>query len=251
MSAVGSAAAQRRDACQVAGAEGCFCSTFEGTAVRSAAGVADWHLVFRQSVGTYLTKEEWHHVGSPDSENFSILDELERFRDTRGKFVFKMLFPDMQAPNYNVWSQISNPVTATSGGVDGYAAIEIHFDSHHWGGLERSARETTLLDGSVHEYWWFYAVGTTIPFFGGIPGPSKKVDKVELYVWEGTCCWHRAEPLFSGVTCLTLIRQSSCADLFQALGFGMLGVRGFHLPSLPIVCLAVLVSAVCVRQRGS
>ena len=161
-------------------------NNFKGLEISSAdcfpVGVADWHLVFRQSAGTYLTKEEWLHVGDPDSQNFSILKELERFRDNSGKFVFKMVFPNMQAPNFNVWSQTSNPVTATSGGVVGYAPIEIHFDSHHWGGLERSARKTTLLDGSVHEYWWFYAIGTTLPFAGGIPGPSRRVDKVELYV---------------------------------------------------------------------
>jgi hypothetical protein len=41
---------------------------------------------------------------------------------------------------------------------------------------------SSYLDGSVNHGHWFYAVGSYVPYSGGIPGPTVVVQKVELWV---------------------------------------------------------------------
>ena len=148
------------------------------TPLRSAEHV----LVFRQTAGTYKDKDTWRNTGTPLEDNFSILDQLETFRRADGTFLLKIVFPELAAPNYNIWKQTSNPVEATSRGVTGYEAVDIHFTGNYWGGLEYSDRTQTLLDGSVDHGNWFYAVGTTLAWSGGMPGPDGTISsKTELY----------------------------------------------------------------------
>ena len=75
---------------------------------------------------------------------------------------------------------------ASSGGVDGYEAIDVPFTQNFWGGLEYNGHQA-LLDGSVdYDYRW-YAVGTSTSLYSdhsgtGYPGPDNKVvQQVELY----------------------------------------------------------------------
>ena len=56
----------------------------------------------------------------PGSDNFSILEDLEKFRLAEGKFEFKLVWPNREGANHQIWKQSTNPVTSTSGGVDGY-----------------------------------------------------------------------------------------------------------------------------------
>merc|ERR1711912_98277 len=123
----------------------------------------------RQTTPMFKDKDEWRslNAGDPENDNYSILDQLESFRGTDGKFLMKMVWPD--SDSYNVWKQSSNPVTATARGVDGYEAIDVRQDSNYWGGLEYSKGKNSLLDGSVdHSNWWF-AAGSTRVYNGGIP----------------------------------------------------------------------------------
>eukprot|EP00670_Eutreptiella_braarudii_P004848 CAMPEP_0174281694 /NCGR_PEP_ID=MMETSP0809-20121228/2085_1 /TAXON_ID=73025 ORGANISM="Eutreptiella gymnastica-like, Strain CCMP1594" /NCGR_SAMPLE_ID=MMETSP0809 /ASSEMBLY_ACC=CAM_ASM_000658 /LENGTH=410 /DNA_ID=CAMNT_0015375393 /DNA_START=34 /DNA_END=1267 /DNA_ORIENTATION=+ len=142
-------------------------------------------LIFHQTAGTYLSKDDWKRYGDPEEDNFSILDELESLRGSDGKFLFKIVWPELPPPNYNVWKQRNNPVDATVGGVVEYEAVEIHFTDQAWGGLEHNTGAGSLLDGSVDLFFFYYAVGSSLPFNNGIPGPyysNPGFQKVELYV---------------------------------------------------------------------
>jgi len=148
-------------------------------------GTGGWKLFFRQTVPTYLTKEQWRlwNVESPDSDNYSILNTIDdNMRGLDGKFEFKIIWPLRSGDNYNIWKQVSNPITAISGGVDGYEAVDVRFTSQYWGGLEYHTANATLLDGSVNHGNWFYAIGSTASWNGGIPGANDAEQLTELYV---------------------------------------------------------------------
>ena len=57
-----------------------------------------------------------------------------------------MIWPQNRGNNSNTWSQISNPLKSTEGGVIGYTAKEINFESKFWGGLEYNSGPQSLLD---------------------------------------------------------------------------------------------------------
>ena len=68
--------------------------------------------------------------------------------------------------------------------VAGYQAVDVHFTSQRWGGLERRGGSPSLLDGSVNHADWYYAVGAREPWGNGFPGPdSASVSVIELYAW--------------------------------------------------------------------
>jgi hypothetical protein len=159
------------------------CAALEDHLVNPTAAVSqlEWKLVFRQTYPHLFSPDEWSkNPGDPTSDNFAILDTLEEFRDS-GKFTFRLHWPDSHFED-QVWSQTSNPVTKTSGGVEGYEAIDVRYTDHSWGGLEHDNGGHTLLDGSVDHNWWFYSVGSQTIWSEGIPGPNAPVHKVELYV---------------------------------------------------------------------
>merc|ERR1712151_1449900 len=92
---------------------------------------------------------------------YAILDELESCRSASGAFTMKLSWPESDLQD-QTWTQTSNPVTKTSGGVDGYACscseCSCPYSSQYWGGLEYN-NQLTLLDGSVSHSNWFYGVG--------------------------------------------------------------------------------------------
>ena len=95
----------------------------------------------------------------------------------------KLVWPDIGGvPSAaNEWKQVTNPVTASGGGVEGYEVVDVQYAGSNWGGLERSGI-SSFLDGSVGTDGWWFAVGTAAVFQGGIPGPDLTVvQSVELY----------------------------------------------------------------------
>ena len=144
-----------------------------------------WRHLFRQTAGNFRSDDGWQRYNPGRySGDFSELDELETCRQTDGKLHLKLVWPDLATPNSNEWKQVTNPVTASSGGVAGYEAVDVNFDQNYWGGLERSATYA-LLDGSVNNNRWMYAVGSAQSWRGGIPGPDNAVQSVELFAMCG------------------------------------------------------------------
>ena len=140
---------------------------------------SNWTLLFRQTAGTYLTKNQWlsHNLNNPDSNNYSRLIQLnDSYRDEDGKFIFKLVWPEHELPNQNIWSQTSNPIKKEP--IAGYEAIDINYTQNGWGGLVYSGKNA-LLDGSVDTNQWWYAIGSTTDFAGGIPGGGFVAKKVE------------------------------------------------------------------------
>ena len=158
--------------------------------VRWAGEKAVYKLLFRQTAGTYLDPvSKWKSVNSdkPDGPNYSILETLDdSYKGKDGKFTFKLVWPLRSGDNHNIWKQSTNPVTETTKKVAGYKAIDVKFTANKWGGLEsgylHGGSPSALLDGSVNDGMWWYAVGSKVAHGGGIPGGAEVEKKVELYV---------------------------------------------------------------------
>merc|ERR1712216_983126 len=104
---------------------------------------AGWKLVFRQTEGTYYSKEKWKEgVNTHDNaqDNFSILKELgnKGYKGTDGKFRFKLRWPKLGGDrklriHQQEWKQTSNPMSQFH--VDGYESIDPPSEGAGWGGL--------------------------------------------------------------------------------------------------------------------
>ena len=168
-------------------------------------------LVFRQTLPFKYARESGGEIWSQaksfnahnnSAPNFSILDQLEGFRShVDGKLKLKLIYPD-DSNRANVWKQSSNPVTRTTGCVEGYEAVDVAWTENSWGGLEHSDCDQTrpnggqcsqcgssFLDGSVDSCQFFFAIALTADsaaFSGTIPGPSdnRGFQKVELFAWS-------------------------------------------------------------------
>lgn len=120
----------------------------------------------------------------PTHNLYSILYLLDNFMSIN-RFTFKL---DWSTEGIkNIWSQQSSPMY--SGGVWGYRGINIAVASNYWGGLEKGSSSSSLLDGSVDHSNWYYAVGSTTTWNGGIPIATEHsttgTDEVQLYVHDG------------------------------------------------------------------
>ena len=90
----------------------------------------------------------------PTGPNYSVLNTLDnKCKDDKGKFQFKLVWPQRKGANYNIWKQSTNPVTEKTK-VQGYEAVDVKFTSQYWAGLEsgyvNSKTPPALLDGSVN-----------------------------------------------------------------------------------------------------
>jgi hypothetical protein len=155
----------------------------------------EWECVFRQTIPNFRPVLDWvryNDDANRDIEDFSILDELEDFRQSDGKLTMRLVWPRVAGANGNTWRQLNNPVKAAVNGVEGYEPLDIYFTAQNWGGLEHTAR-SSLLSGSIDKIgYWFYAVGVeeddwansngihgTIP---GASGDAQSVSRTELWI---------------------------------------------------------------------
>jgi len=157
-----------------------------------------WTRIFRHNISAgyfastadALTK----NTGSPTGTMYSILNKIPDFI-TNGKYRFRLKWPGYTQKN--IWLQTSNPLSDvnTSGVVP--IAVNLYFSTTTpgWGGLELgngahgpANTNSSLLDGSVNTGNWWYAVGSTAAYYGGIPadqtlgGTSFGVPEVELWI---------------------------------------------------------------------
>jgi hypothetical protein len=146
-----------------------------------------WTLVFRHDVagGYFANDVEADSVNkdsaSPNIERkYSILNKIDAIKSATA-YEFRLYYPNENIRNH--WKQTFNP---RSGGsytrpVAGYEPINIDSSGNLWGGLERNGNRA-FLDGSVNHGNWWYALGSKSAYSGGIPGPSRVVKIVELYI---------------------------------------------------------------------
>jgi Fibrinogen beta and gamma chains, C-terminal globular domain len=122
------------------------------------------------------------NVLSPSAAKYSILSRLPGFV-RGGKFEFRINWPGSSSMR-NWWTQTSNPTTSL---ISGYVGIAIDSTSENWGGLEPDG-PNALIDGSVSVPTWFYAIGSYIPWYSGIPSSgtvdptSNGFPRVDLWV---------------------------------------------------------------------
>ena len=114
-----------------------------------------WVLIFRQAM-PYLwpsSAAQSLNPENPDSELFSILDQLEQFRDASGAFTFKLIWPDTA----NRWIQASNPVQELV--AVGYQPIEVPNDEVPFGGLRLATDSGNALVAGSAGATWYFAIG--------------------------------------------------------------------------------------------
>lgn len=159
-----------------------LCSLLLTVTIPKATG-SGWVQICKQTVPTYKPPAEWlKSFGSVDDASYSRLDKLDdSYKGSDSKFHFKLVWPQRQGPNSNEWKQSSNPVKREP--IAGYEEVNVPFKTNRWGGLEYSGSSSCTLDGSVNHGDWFYAIGTSIPWSSGIPGPAgAAAQEVELWV---------------------------------------------------------------------
>merc|ERR1711892_1197864 len=111
---------------------------------------------------------------------YSILDQLERFRDPEGNFHLKVCYPEVKyTPIYpcNEWIQSSNPLHEST--ITGFKAKWIAFPKTSTGGtfsglgLSPQSFGSTLIDETPSHGYWYFAIGALQYWHKNdtIPGP--------------------------------------------------------------------------------
>ena len=151
--------------------------------------------------GLFSSQEEAlnKNPDNPDAELFSILDQLEDYRDHEGILHFELCYPEITGVgggHCNEWTQTSNPLYYST--IQGFQAIALAFphdgNKKPWQGLGRSFAKYSVLDDTPSDDTWWTAIGATAYSAPEhikseedcIPGPrTHMVTKVELYILGG------------------------------------------------------------------
>jgi len=130
--------------------------------------------------------------GNPKAQLFSILDQLESFRSSDGKFRFRLCYPELNNDKKcNEWIQTSNP--ANEAIITGFEAVDLAFTTNGqgntWKGLGKNNQANNanaFIDDAPTQSAWWTAIGAIQNNPNGqttIPGPTPQmVTVVELYV---------------------------------------------------------------------
>jgi len=153
-----------------------------------------WTRVFRHNVagGFYAntTDATTKNTTAPTGDLYSILTWIDNFMGLN-RYTFMMRWPNLN--KRNIWSQRTNPLYDTR--VFGYQEISLDASSNYWNGLElgnnsiTSNGNSSLLDGSVDHTNWFYSIGATSAWNGGLPSAEDINTSgeliVDLYLHDG------------------------------------------------------------------
>lgn len=162
---------------------------------------ATWLQIFHHDTNnnTVWFSDEAEALNCDSQYKFSILDQLEGFRGSDGKFEFLLEYPQDLPNQYNRWKQTDNPATTLEANnstygtpVNGYEAIHVDWTSKGWGGLLKSKNVNnatrTFIDGSTNHASWYYSIGCynnhATDWKDKMPGPdgSTGMKEVNLYV---------------------------------------------------------------------
>lgn len=167
---------------------------------------ATWLRVFHHNTNnnTVWFADEAEALHCNSQYKYSILDELEKFRNENNNFEFLLEYPQDLPDEYNRWIQSDNPATTLedvtlngSKSANGYTAIHIDWNYNYWGGLLKTVKGAgsthparTFIDGSVNHGNWYYAIGcynnVTNDWQDVLAGPNNtpktSMKEVNLYV---------------------------------------------------------------------
>ena len=162
---------------------------------------ATWLPVFHHDTNgnTVWFTDEAEALHCNTEYKYSILDQLEGFRGSDGKFEFLLEYPQDFPNEYNRWKQTDNPATTLEANnstygtpANDYEAIHIDWTSKGWGGLLKSKNVNhaarTFIDGSTNHASWYYSIGCynnhATDWKDKMPGPDgyTGMKEVNLYV---------------------------------------------------------------------
>ncbi|SVA38028.1 uncharacterized protein METZ01_LOCUS90882, partial [marine metagenome] len=138
--------------------------------------IPTWTLLFRQTLGYLWSSSQSLSLNSsdPDNDNYSILDQIDTYKNTDGKYRLRYLDTgdSSTAGRFNDWRQTSN-FTTTSNSVSGYEAVSVYDTGSSWGGLcVNGYNSYSRFDGSPGSTNWWFAIATIYSTWDGgrIPG---------------------------------------------------------------------------------
>ena len=160
-----------------------------------------WARVFHHNShwGTlqFSTSNNWAEAKSVNTiDKYSVLGDLEKYRNSSNNFEFLLQYPDLSSTEYNRWRQTDNPATVkianagsnetayntfAGGYTTDFTGGHVDWTQSYWGGLTLSTYELSFINGSVGHGNWFYAIGSANVHAGGIPGPYSGISNVNLW----------------------------------------------------------------------
>lgn len=160
-----------------------------------------WGRIFyhKNNGGKTLFTSAAEVLHTTSTDKFSRLDWLPYFKGNHAKYEFLLTYPSLVdgtnlSNQYNRWKQTYAPQDNWLGNGDGsrnangYEAIHIDWSGQFWGGLVRQNGVSTdvtscYIDGSSYHTNWFYAIGASTSWGGGIPGPHESIGVTETELW--------------------------------------------------------------------
>ena len=150
----------------------------------------DWLRIFyhNSSAGAFPNIEATVNFNShnENAERFSILDQLDAFRNKQGLFHLKLCYPSLEY-QCQEWTQRSNPVDESD--VIDFTPINIGLTSaeKEFNGLGKNLYSTrNLMDDRPTSGHWSFSLGVvSLNEDRSFYGPWVKVHEVVLYVRKG------------------------------------------------------------------
>lgn len=133
-----------------------------------------WVLIYRHNVagGYWSSVNNWAEVlksnsTDPTNNKYSQLYKLSDSYKIGNEFILKLVMDS----HTNIWAQTHNPLenAPTASTVPGYRAISVSTTGNSWGGLSRSDGGSSFLDGNPAGSNWYYPIGSTGNWNGGLP----------------------------------------------------------------------------------
>jgi hypothetical protein len=133
-----------------------------------------WTQIYDQDVDVlegYLPTDDWTNgvrTDLPDSGQYSILNLIDQFEGPSSGFEFFIDWPN-DGNDYVRWAQSENPFVGR-GTVSGIVqSPNNQTGCTAFGGLAAESDGYSTMDGATNRVCWWWAIGTSAPFGGGIP----------------------------------------------------------------------------------
>lgn len=193
-----------------------------------------WTRIFRHNIaGGYFSSPSdalTKNKTAPEGNLYSILHVIPNL-SKNGKYRFRIQWPATTSRK-NIWIQSTNPLLDVV--TAGFTPIAVNVLSDVFGGLELSNgthgptnTNQSLLDGSVQISDWWYAVGATSSYKGGIPSAaeidSMGVPEVQL--------WMKDEDVFTSYNSCKHILDSGAST-----GNGLYMINPGSTGLIPVYC---------------